>query len=256
MHLLLVIVLGVITTILLLGGLCLLSPDTTWSSTTKWRAQCEVDVLLGVETDDERRNVDDLLTNTDVSLTDENTGVVDRLGQTELVDTGLQTTLQEILNLQGQHVIELHAGFVENTNADETADEGVSFEKSLGVLLVESEQFTIHVSCLSRFHVSKSACIPGSTANLRESELDTPDLTLVAETILADELQFEVPGSRISDLNRDKLMHIGLVGILTIVPTTIEKVLVNGLAQISISEKWLTYLERTTRDFVLYCCQF
>jgi hypothetical protein len=35
--------------------------------------------------------------------------------------------------------------------------------------------------------------IPGSTTNLGEGELDTPDLTLVAESILADELQLRVP---------------------------------------------------------------
>lgn len=35
--------------------------------------------------------------------------------------------------------------------------------------------------------------IPGSTTNLGESQLDTPDLTLVAETILSDNLQFGVP---------------------------------------------------------------
>ena len=34
--------------------------------------------------------------------------------------------------------------------------------------------------------------IPSSTTNLGEGELDTPDLTLVAETVLADSLQFGV----------------------------------------------------------------
>jgi hypothetical protein len=80
----------------------------------------------------------------DVSLADENTSVVDGLGETELVDAGLETTLQEILNLEGQHVIELHAGLVEDTDADETANEGVTLEKALGVLLVESEKRTAH----------------------------------------------------------------------------------------------------------------
>ena len=47
-------------------------------------------MLLGVETDDERRNVDDLLADSDVALSDENTGVVDGLGETELVDLGLE----------------------------------------------------------------------------------------------------------------------------------------------------------------------
>lgn len=46
---------------LALGGLGLLSPNTTWAASTKWRGKGEVDVLLGVETDDERWDVDDLL---------------------------------------------------------------------------------------------------------------------------------------------------------------------------------------------------
>jgi len=142
-HLFLVIILSIITAILLLGGLGLLSPNTTRTSTAEWRAEGEVDVLLGVETDDEGGDVDDLLSNTDVSLADENTGVVDGLGETELVDAGLQTTLQEILNLQGQDVIELHAGLVEDTDTDETANQGVTFEETLGVLLVEGEQLTV-----------------------------------------------------------------------------------------------------------------
>ena len=141
-YLLIILILRIITSILLLSRLSLLSPDTTRTSTTKGRAEGEIDVLLGVETDDEGRNIDDLLANTDVSLADENTGVVDGLGKTELVDTGLQATLQEILNLQGQHVIELHAGLVEDTNTHETANKGVSFEESLWVLLVEGEQLT------------------------------------------------------------------------------------------------------------------
>ena len=36
--------------------------------------------------------------------------------------------------------------------------------------------------------------LPGSTADLGEGELDTPNLTLVSQAILADELQFTVPG--------------------------------------------------------------
>ena len=79
----------VISIILLLSSLSLLSPDTTRTSTTKWRAEGEIDVLLGIETNDEGGNINDLLANADVSLADEDTGVVDRLGKTELVDTGL-----------------------------------------------------------------------------------------------------------------------------------------------------------------------
>ena len=140
---LLLILLSIITTFLfLVRSLCLLPPDTTRTSTTKRRAKSEVDVLLGIETNDERGNVDNLLANTDVSLADQNTSVVNRLGKTELVDASLQTALQEILHLQSQHVIELHSGLVEDTNTDETANEGIAFEETLGILLVEGEKLT------------------------------------------------------------------------------------------------------------------
>jgi len=59
-------------------------------------------------------------------LTNQDTGVVDRLGEAGLEDLGLEPTFQEILNLKGQHVIEAHARLVEYTNSDETTDEGVT----------------------------------------------------------------------------------------------------------------------------------
>jgi hypothetical protein len=40
----------------------------------------------------------------------------------------LQTTLQEILNFQGQDVIELHAGFVEHSDANESSNSAIGGE--------------------------------------------------------------------------------------------------------------------------------
>ena len=85
-----------------------------------------------------------------MALADEDTSVVDGLGETELVDAGLEAALQEVLDLQGQHVIELHAGLVEDTDTDETADEGVTLEETLGVLFVELEEFSGSSSDLTR----------------------------------------------------------------------------------------------------------
>ena len=79
-----------------------------------------------------------------MTLLDQDTSVVDGLSETELVDTGLQTTLQEVLDVQGQDVIELHAGFVEHTDTHQTANQGITFEETLGVFLVEGEKLTIH----------------------------------------------------------------------------------------------------------------
>lgn len=77
-----------------------------------------------------------------MALTDEHTGVVDGLGETELVDAGLETALQEILDLEGQDVIELHAGLVKDTDTDETANERIPLEKTLGVFLIECQERT------------------------------------------------------------------------------------------------------------------
>ena len=58
----------------------------------------------------------------DVPLADKHTSVVDGLGQAALEDLSLETTLQEILDLERQHVIETHAALVEHTDTNETTD--------------------------------------------------------------------------------------------------------------------------------------
>jgi hypothetical protein len=83
-------------------------------------------VLLGVKSHDERRNVDDLLADSDVSLPDEDSGVVDGLGKTGLEDLGLESSLHEVLGLEGQDVIESHSGLVEDTDSDQSSDQGVT----------------------------------------------------------------------------------------------------------------------------------
>jgi hypothetical protein len=143
---LLLILLSIITTVLLLRSLRLLATDTAWTATAEWRVQSEIDVLLGVEADNERWNIDDLLADADVSLADENTGVVNGLGKAKLVDASLKTALQEILDLKGQNVIELHAGLVENTDANETANQSVTLEKALWVLLVQGQKLTVAIN--------------------------------------------------------------------------------------------------------------
>ena len=105
-----------------------------------------------------------------MSLSDQDTSVVDTLGQTTLEDLSLQSAFQEIFNLQGQHVIETHARLVEHTNTDESTNEGVTLEQPLGILVIELEQLT------------------SSTTNLGQDETNAPNLTLVAEAVLAGEL--------------------------------------------------------------------
>lgn len=88
-------------------------------------------MLLGLHTDQKGGDVDDLLSNADVSLADENTGVVDRLGKSVLEDNGLQTSLQKVLNLEGKDEIELVLLLGENSVAVESSQESGSIEKSV-----------------------------------------------------------------------------------------------------------------------------
>ena len=75
-------------------------------------------MLLTIQSDHKRRDIDDLLSDSDMSLLNEHSGMVDGLGETKFIDTSLQSSLQEILDFEGEHVIELHAGFVEDTDSD------------------------------------------------------------------------------------------------------------------------------------------
>ena len=78
----------------------------------------------------------------DVPLPNQDPSMMDALGQAQLVHTSLQSPLQEILHLEREHVIELHAGFIKHTHTNETANQGVSFEETIGVLFLNGEQLT------------------------------------------------------------------------------------------------------------------
>ena len=68
----------------------------------------------------------------------------------------------------------LHLVFGEDSDSDKSSKKRVTFEKSLGVFLVEGEEST------------------GDLSDLGDGELDSPDFTLVSETELTDELQLLV----------------------------------------------------------------
>lgn len=53
-----------------------------------------------------------------VTLSDKNASVMDRLGKTDVEDLGLETTSQKVLDLQAEHVIELHLGLIQYTDAN------------------------------------------------------------------------------------------------------------------------------------------
>lgn len=106
----------------------------------------------------------------DVSLSDQNPGMMNAFRQTTLKDLSLQSPLQEILDLQRQHVIEPHSRLIQHSDTHEPTDKCITLEETLRVFVIELEELT------------------GSTTNFGQDQGDTPDLAFVAEAILAGKL--------------------------------------------------------------------
>lgn len=67
-------------------------------------------MLLRVQSNNEGWDIDDLLSNSDMSLVDQDSSVVDGLGKTGLEDLSLESSLEEIFQLESQYVIESASG--------------------------------------------------------------------------------------------------------------------------------------------------
>merc|ERR550525_80963 len=118
-----------------------------------------------------------LLPYTDVSLSDQNSRVMDRFSKSELEHLSLQATLQEVLHLQPEDVVQLHLALVQDADPDQPPEESVTLEQPPGVLLLQGEQLS------------------GGRPDLGQSVLHPPHFSLVPQPVLADELELLVkPG--------------------------------------------------------------
>ena len=121
------------------------------------------------------RSIDQVLADSDVPLVNEDSSLMDRFGlEAFLVDSSLESLVEEFVDGQTQDVIELELFVAEEAVSVHSVEEGSAFEKSSGVFFLESEELT------------------GGLSELGEEQMDSPDLTLVLETVLSDELQFVV----------------------------------------------------------------
>eukprot|EP01084_Bolivina_argentea_P253263 425353_1 len=169
-----VVVLG-----LALGGLRLDTLDATDAALAERGGISERDVALGAGADDEGGDRDDLLGDGDVALLDEDAGVVDGLGETDLEADGLEAALQNVGDGQGKHVIELVLVGVEEAEVVAAAEKGGTLELATGVVLGQGQEET------------------GGTTHLGEDDVDTPDLTLAAEAVLSAQAELAVETLRL-----------------------------------------------------------
>jgi len=90
-----------------------------------------LDVLLRGDSDHEGWDVNHLLANSDVSLSDEDASVVNRVGDLLLLDKGLKTSLHELVDGQTKDVIELSFGFLQETKSYHTSDKSITYKHRL-----------------------------------------------------------------------------------------------------------------------------
>ena len=110
----------------------------------------------------------------DVALPDQDTSMVDGLGHAILEDDGLEAALEEVLNSEGKHVIQLVLTLTKETIAVHAAEECLTLKDTAGVLLIKCEQ------------------VPCSITDPAQSILDPPQLTLAPQPVLTDELQLSI----------------------------------------------------------------
>ena len=112
-----------------------------------------------------------MLANGNVSLSDEHSGVMDGKSNVSLHHEGLETSFHELGDGKTKDVIELALRFVEETETDHTADEGITFKLSSWIVLIHGEQDT------------------GGLSELGEDELGSPDLFFASESVVTDQLE-------------------------------------------------------------------
>jgi hypothetical protein len=100
--------------------------------------------------------------------------MVNGLGQSQFEDLGLQASLQEVLDLEAEDVIQTGLGLVQDAGSDETTNEGIALKQTLGVFFVQSQELT------------------GSSSDVGEGVPDSPNLSLVSEAVLASELELGI----------------------------------------------------------------
>ena len=125
----------------------------------------------------ERGRVHQLASHTNVSLTDQNTGVVHRLRQTQLEHLRLQSAVHQLRRAQLQHVVQLLLLLRHQSQTSHTTDDSSTLEDAARVLLVQRQQLTS-----SLYHQPPHKI---HLADLGKHQLHSPNLTLAAETVLS-----------------------------------------------------------------------
>ena len=104
----------------------LLSLGSAVLASLEHRARCQLDVLLRAHSHEVAGDVDELLADGDVALSDEDTGVVDGVGKLSLGNDGLESSLEHLGKGETEHVIELSLVLLQKTESNHSSNQGIA----------------------------------------------------------------------------------------------------------------------------------
>ena len=73
------------------------------------------------------RDVHELFANSDVSLSDENSGMVHRVSELSLGNESLKSSFHHLVSGQTQDVIEFSLGFLQESNSYHSSDKSITY---------------------------------------------------------------------------------------------------------------------------------
>src|SRR5437667_11313662 len=98
-------------------------------------------------------------------LTDQYTGMMNRFCKSQFEYLCLQSPFQEIFNFESKYIIQFHARFVENTDTNETTNQGISFKETTSIAFCKSSTRS------RKKQTFKGKKFTGCPTDLRECEL-------------------------------------------------------------------------------------
>lgn len=93
-----------------------------------------MDVLFRADSNKVRWNVDKLLSNSDVSLSDKNSSVMDGVSELSLGDKGLKSSLHDLGKGKTQDIIELSFVLLEYSKSNHSSDKGITYNKIINYI--------------------------------------------------------------------------------------------------------------------------
>jgi len=122
-----------------------------FTTTNEGRGWGIIDLLFSVSSDHERWDVDQILADSDMSLFNQDSSVMDRSGvHVVSEDDSLKSSFHELGDGETQDIIELVFTFVEETQSETSSQEGSTFEYSSFVVFVKSYNNSSRTSVVPR----------------------------------------------------------------------------------------------------------